>query len=367
MWVHKLIHSIPTFLDLLALTTLIGALGCRLWVFTPHVTRYFLSCKALLINIWRLLAVCIILLVLSSFILLFTRAAEMSSLPLATILPVLPKVLFKTHYGQVWLVRVTVIIALWISLLIGKQRLDSRAVPAFMLVVAAVLAFTRSASSHAADAGHLKLPEIMDWLHLMAASLWGGGLLVLSTVLLPKVIKYSNQRLTVVADIAQRFSALAGVALAGVILTGVYNAWLQVGSFQALWKSPYGQTLISKLLLLVVLIMLGASNRYISIPLLKWSENPPTKKEGAIYRLFVISYLGQIQHKLDMARVTRRFMVKVWIEAILILGVLTCAALLQHEIPARHFLHAWHVHGLKKSNTEEKLNFTDIMIDRTKN
>ncbi|MCI0455058.1 MAG: CopD family protein [Candidatus Dadabacteria bacterium] len=354
MW-DKLIHIIPTVFDLLALTTCIGALGCRLWVLPPDIKSMgALDSDALLNKLWKLLAVCIVSLTLSSNVLLATRSAEMSSLSIPAILPILPKVLFKTHYGQIWLVRTVAIIVLCIGWLIGRQRLDSRAISAFMLCVGAVIAFTRSATSHAADAGDLTLPELMDWFHLISASLWGGGLIVLSTIVLPVVIRHANHRLRLVAKIARRFSTLAGVALAGVFFTGVYNAWFEVGSFHALWHTPYGQTLITKLLFLLALILFGASNRYISIPLLQHCAEHTLTKQAVIYRLLVTPYLSFMQRKLDRIRIARRFMRKVWIEAVLILGVLICAALLQHEIPARHFLHVGNAHALKKSITEEK-------------
>jgi len=64
-------------------------------------------------------------------------------------------------------------------------------------------------------------------------------------VVLPQVVKLpARRRLT--ADIAWQFSILARVALAGVLLTGLYHAWLQVGSISAMWQTPYGRTLLMK-------------------------------------------------------------------------------------------------------------------------
>ncbi len=354
MW-DKLIHSIPTVFDLLALTTCIGALGFRLWVLPPTVKATDApDSKVLLIGLWRLLAVCITVLVLSSAVLLAARATEMSSLPFGTILPVLPTVLFKTHYGQVWMVRAAAIAVLWIGWWVGKRHLDSRTISASMLGAGAVIAFTRSASGHAADAGDFRLPELMDWVHLMAASFWGGGLIALFTAVLPIIVKRADQRRTLIANIARRFSSFAGVTLAGVLLTGIYNAWFEVRSFQALWETPYGRTLTAKLLLLLALVILGASNRYISVPLLEqWAGRPLTKR-GGFYNSLVVRYLASIQRKLDGVQVARWFVYKMGIEAILIVGVLMCAALLQHEVPPRHLSHTGHAHSVEKSKIEEK-------------
>jgi putative copper resistance protein D len=339
-----IVHAIPTVFDLLALAICLGALGCRLWVLSalspPSASLDF---DALLASLWRLLVVCLAALVVSSIGELAGRAAEMSNRPLSGILPVLPTILWRTHYGRLWLVRPLVLAALWIGWWVGKARLRSRTIPALMLGLATVVAMTRSASGHAADWGDLTLPELNDWLHLLAASLWGGGLLALSLVVLPTAIKLPELRRPLIAAIARRFSALAGVALAGVLLTGLYNAWLQVGSVRAMWETPYGRTLLAKLLLVLVLLALGASNRFISVPLLQRWAGLPVARRRLLHILLVIRYLATGWRKPQGIRLVRQFRRKVWAEAICIIGVLMCTALLLHGVPARHASHGGHM------------------------
>jgi copper transport protein len=57
-----------------------------------------------------------------------------------------------------------------------------------------------------------------------------------------------------------RFSLLALIAWGVMGFTGLYSAWLQVGNIPALTSTPYGQTLILKLILIVPLLALGAFN-----------------------------------------------------------------------------------------------------------
>jgi putative copper resistance protein D len=337
-------HAIPTVFDLLALAICLGTLGCRLWVLpalsTPSASIDF---DALLASLWRLLAVCLAALVMSSLGELAGHAAEMSNRPLSAILPVLPTILLQTHYGRLWLVRPLGLAALWIGWWAGGTRLRSRTIPAVMLGVMALVAMTRSASGHATDWGDLTLPELSDWLHLLAASLWGGGLLALSLIVLPTAIKLPEQQRPLIAAIARRFSALAGVALAGVLLTGIYNAWLEVGSVRAMWETPYGQTLLAKLLLVLALLTLGASNHYISVPLLqRWAGLPVTRRR-LLHVLLVIRYLATGRRKPQGIRLVRQFRRKVWAEAICVIGVLMCTALLLHGVPARHASHGGHM------------------------
>ncbi len=341
----NLFHAIPTAFDLLALATCLGALSCRLWVLPPTATMPpdGLHTEALLAPLWRLLLACVAALVLSSIGQLVARAVEMSGRPVSTILPVLPTVLFRTHYGWVWLVRIPALGALWIEWWLGRQRLHSRAIPAVMLGAGALIASTRSASSHAADWGDLTLPELIDWLHLLAGSLWGGGLLALSMVVLPAAIKLPEQRRTLIADIARRFSTLAGVALAGVLLTGIFNAWIQVERFRALWETPYGRTLIAKLLLVLPLLILGALNHYISVPLLQGWAGLAVTRRRVLHALLVFRYLATGRRKPQRARIVRQWRRKVAAEAILVAGVLFATAFLLHGVPGRHALHTGHV------------------------
>src|SRR5262249_34891691 len=67
----------------------------------------------------------------------------------------------------------------------------------------------------------------------------------------------------------------ASLALVVVLLTGVANAWVQVGTVQALWATPYGRTLLAKLLLVGLVLLLGAVNHYLYVPLLQqWAGCP---------------------------------------------------------------------------------------------
>jgi putative copper export protein len=212
-----------------------------------------------------------------------------------------------------------------------------------MFGAGALLAVTRSASSHAADWGDLTFPEIIDWVHLMASSLWGGGLFALSIAILPAVFRLPTRRRQCIATIAQRFSTLAGVTLAGVLLTGLYNAWAQLGTIRALWEVSYGRMLLVKLLLVIPLVAFGASNHYTSIPLLRrWSARPVPPRRSRPRILVVIQRRATGQGRPRAVRLIRRFARKVRAEVILVVGILICTALLLHGTPARHAMHREH-------------------------
>jgi len=269
------------------------------------------------------------------------RSMEMSGQPFSEICSVLPIVLLRTHYGHVWLLRIAALVLSAITLIAGRRHLYSRKLQFFILALFLVIAMTLSASGHSSDKGDFSIPEIMDWLHLVAASVWGGGLLVLSIVILPGLIKPDDRQEVLIADVACRFSRMAGVAVGIVAITAVYNFLVYVGSFEALLKTPYGLTIIAKIILLFILVKLGAFNRYVSVPLLKEWAGASAEGRGTITRIVLLFY-PRFQLDGSGHRVALRFIRCVRTEAALIICVLLCAALLRHGIPARHFAHMQH-------------------------
>lgn len=329
--------SLPAWLDLLALATCLGTLSCRLWVLPPpSMLAGTVDSTVFLAPLWRLLALGLAGLTASSVGTLLGRAMSMSGLALPEALPVLPKVLFHTHYGRMWLIRFVVLAALWMGWWAGRQHLQGRAIAGLILLGGSLIALTRSVSGHAADWGDLTRPELIDWLHLLAASIWGGGLLSLASVVLPAARSVAAQQRTLIADIARRFSVLAGITLIVTLPTGLYNAWLQVGSLQALWGTPYGRALLAKLLLLLPLLTLGASNHYVTVPLLQRWAGRPLPPPQLLHLARARRFLAVDRRKSRKARLVQQLTCKVGAEIIILAGVLLCTAFLVQGVPARH-------------------------------
>ena len=101
---------------------------------------------------------------------------------------------------------------------------------------------------------------VTDYIHLLAAAFWVGGLFGLALIL-PVVFSHSpegNVRQVVLA-VLPRFSLVAGLSVVALTVTGLYSAWAQVTVLPAL-SVPYGQTLIAKTTLVGVLLIFGATN-----------------------------------------------------------------------------------------------------------
>ncbi len=339
----SLLHVIPGWLELLSLAFCVGVLVCRLWVFPPSADNAS-ACESSLASVWRLFGIGIFVMILCALSNLLVRAVEMSGAPVLSVFPVLPIVLFRTHFGGVWIIRISAeILALFAIKVFGHRR-DSGMFTAFLLCLMVVVSATESASGHASDAGDFSLPEIADWLHLLASSVWGGGLIVLSRYLLPAILRPDSGAASPVAGAARRFSRIAGFAVATVAITALYNGLSYVGSFEALWKSPYGLTVIAKIALFLFLVNFGAFNRYISVPLLQEWAGASSERRGIVTRMAIKSSPG-LQLGGNGFRVGLRFRRSVKVEAAIVVAIFLCAALLRHEVPARHLHHLGHADG----------------------
>lgn len=326
-----IISSITEWVKLLSLFFCIGALVIRLWIIPSSVVSF--------VQAWRFFTIGMVIIVLTSFADLLISGTRLSGQNFPGVLAFLPEVITKTHFGRVWIIRVAALALIATLLAIGRHRPDSRTSLKVLLGTVLLLSITQSASGHAADKGDFSLAEIADWLHLMAVSVWGGGLLVLSFVVLPPFNDHSSQQgADHIPGIAQRFSTMAGIAVGVVAITASVNGWFYIGEPKTLWTTPYGATSLCKAILFIALLMLGALNRYISVPLLNKMHNSLLldQNENIASRMFTHFRPG---HGKD---VLREFTRNVKIEAYLVITIVFLAALLRSEVPPRHLAHLDH-------------------------
>lgn len=332
------VHGIAAWLELMALAFCIGVPSCGLLVLPPRgvseIPEHYYSSD----RMWRLFGLALAVVFAGSAVELLLMASGMSGRPVSEVFPVLSTVLFRTHYGRVWIIRIVALFTLSFLFWAGLRYRDSRAFLVSALTLAVLIAATRSVSGHAADAGDFSMAEIMDWLHIVAASFWGGGLFVLSFVILPGIVGQEELPAPLLGSVAGRFSRMAGAAVGVLALTALYNAWLQVGSLRGLWLTPYGITLTAKIFLFFLLISLGAFNRYVSVPMLEELGGIYPGRKGLIGGLAV--RVMPAQAVTDARGAASRFIKSVRIEAAIVAVVLLFAAVLVQQVPARHALHS---------------------------
>ncbi|HMK43788.1 MAG TPA: CopD family protein [Dissulfurispiraceae bacterium] len=333
-----LLHTIPSWIQLISLTFCIGAIVCRLWVLDDQAVAVS-SPESMLRRLQRLIRISIAAIIACAIADLLIGAAEMSGSADFDVVSLLPTVILKTHFGRVWMIRIFSLLLLLVAAGVRRGHRESHGGLYLMLVLGFVAALTESASGHASDKGDLSLAEIMDFFHLLAASVWGGGLFTLSIIILPALSTTSER--AVLAKVATKFSRIAGYSVGIIALTSLYNVWTYVGNAGPAWKSPYGLTALAKIILFLCLIWLGALNRYIIIPFLQEGAGSSPKKSSIGNRL-VNKLLVRVASSRDEKQIAHNFIRNVRIEAVLVAAALLCAALLRHEVPARHAVHIAH-------------------------
>lgn len=252
-------HSLHVFMhlaDFLALFGLGGLTVARAWLI-PHSA----FAKPDFCLRWRrLLGGCLLALALTGAAILLMRTAEMSGN--AGAFSSLPAVLRHTHFGMVWSLHLAVLVVLLAVWTIPANRFPGAAWPPILILGMLVLTFSYSATSHAADQGDFTLAELNDWLHLIATSTWGGGILAAVFLVLP----VWREQYSLISQVLLRLSNVSAVALAVVLATGLYNAVLRLNSMSELGIGDYGRALSAKLVLVGFLMLVGALSRFFIIP-----------------------------------------------------------------------------------------------------
>ncbi|MFG2814713.1 copper resistance protein CopC [Streptomyces sp. NPDC048410] len=117
--------------------------------------------------------------------------------------------------------------------------------------LAVALALTWSAAEHASAGIQVPLAIASTTLHLLATAAWLGGLAALLLTL----------RAGLPPQVVTRFSRMALTSVMVLVVTGVYQSWRGLGSWQALTDTTYGRVLLAKLAAVALLLTVAAWSR----------------------------------------------------------------------------------------------------------
>jgi copper transport protein len=188
-----------------------------------------------------------------------------------------------TRVGRIWLARVTTLIA--IGVLLNDIVASGRAAPArgkWFSTIASIwlplqLLFLTTMTSHSAAVSEPPIiPFAADFIHLIATSIWVGGLTMMAFVV-PRAARTLNDedRSWLWLRTVVNFSTIAAVAVGVLIITGSYLTFLHVGSWTALLGTAYGRTLLLKLALVGVAMLIGGYNLVVVKPQLDRAIDQP--------------------------------------------------------------------------------------------
>ena len=200
-------------------------------------------------------------------------------------------IVMNTSLYTVWLLRiVTAILILIFSIiyymLSKKNSITKRIIGnsigkiknivlCVILICGSINIISNGIVSHNAAAEFLPWLAISaDWFHVMAVSIWVGGLFYISLILVHAVRTASNnleygreldsadEQIIVrnsfsLALMLPYFSMIAVICLGVIGISGLYMAWIQLQSTDSLFDSLYGNILILKLCVIAPMIALG--------------------------------------------------------------------------------------------------------------
>lgn len=173
----------------------------------------------------------------------------------------------KTRAGEAFLVMTVgfgtvaaLLLLAWVF-----DRLDLRW-PALLLSVG--LASGISLSGHqATEPNSTTLSELADWLHLVAASVWVGGVVTLAFLVWPLAPALRKRAFL-------GFSRVAVVLVGVMVLAGAYLALVRLPEVADLWQTRYGQLLLVKSAIVLLALAWGGFHHTFVRPRLEAGEQP---------------------------------------------------------------------------------------------
>jgi putative copper resistance protein D len=170
----------------------------------------------------------------------------------AATIAVMPAMLRGTEFGHVVLLRLALLASTAFALA-AQWRVGAALFAG--LAVALQAAHLHALAMHP-GASLLLAAEV---LHVLAAAGWVGALPAL-------LILVAGAPPTQAAAVARRFSPLGIASVLALAGSAALQAWALIGSWAALFATPYGRVCLAKLILFAALVALAARNRLGLIP-----------------------------------------------------------------------------------------------------
>jgi copper transport protein len=150
----------------------------------------------------------------------------------------------------------------WVALAIDRPQRERRSIAELAALTGAGLAAVAvmvvpGAAGHAAQTSPRGLTLGFDWLHLLAGSVWLGGLIGLLVLWL----RVSGaRRVSALGFVVPRFSSVAFGSVVLVGLTGIGEAIDHMPAVNALWETSYGVAILVKTGLLGAAMLIASGN-----------------------------------------------------------------------------------------------------------
>jgi copper transport protein len=173
-------------------------------------------------------------------------------------LSLLQETLELPAFGHIWVIQMAFVIVLAMTTYLAIKRGTFSSFKAWGLPIIIILGLlvTKALTGHASSSKYKEIAVLMDFLHLLAASLWIGGIASI-VLILPAGQDRDKRGLSLYWNAIRRFSSWAMVTAMIILFTGIFTSTLFVPTMDSLFHTGYGQTLLAKIALFVVMIVLG--------------------------------------------------------------------------------------------------------------
>ena len=206
-----------------------------------------------------------------------------SPFDLGNVVPLLRQSAFGRGYLELELIFALFVVAAALTLWVDRPERERRSVAELLagtgaLAAAGATLLVPGLSGHAAQTSPRGAAVAFDWLHLVAGSIWVGGLIGLL------VLWHSfpvARRVAGLVVCVPRFSNVAFVSVLTLIGSGIGASLLHLPTLSSLWQTSYGQTLLVKIGLLAAAMLLAAVNLLRTRPRLLAVRDRPELGPGA--------------------------------------------------------------------------------------
>lgn len=259
------------FVGLAAAVTLVGSLAFGLIVAPAAVAalpdKEATQARAIIsATTTRLVITALAMLALVAAVELLLQSAQLAGIGAG-------RTVLATAWGGRWVQRQVALglATLAVAFYLGLRRRNPGPATACRWVALAAgiiyLLLVAAASHGAAVPAGAFWATLFDFVHLVAAAVWIGGLVQLGLLIdgSRRAVDSPSRPLLLAATL-QRFSLLAGASVAVLLASGLLNALVQVPSWRALVETAYGRVLLAKLALLVPLLAVAAINAVLLRP-----------------------------------------------------------------------------------------------------
>lgn len=150
-----------------------------------------------------------------------------------------------------------------------------------LLVLGAVAAQLPALIGHAATSSPAWLMVVLDFTHVVAMSVWVGGLAA-GLFALPHATSELTppQRTRLLVGTFDRFSVVALTAVGALVVSGIAQSLAQFDAISELTTTAYGRAVLIKSIVLLFVIGLAAVNRFRALPRLR-AEAEGARSPGA--------------------------------------------------------------------------------------